>query len=143
MTLAKAVVSGTVYRTPEKRFTQNDIAVYDFTLNIDEREETLIRVISKRKMLAEILDGIKKGDKIIVEGRLQTASSKAADGTDRKFFEIDANSIELMSAGSSAGANKSVPADNNAASEEKEELVKFSETDYTEDTLIDDDEIPF
>ena len=142
MTLAKAVVSGTIYRTPEKRFTQNDIAVYDFTLNIDEREETLIRVISKRRMLAEILDNVKKGDKIIVEGRLQTASSKAADGTDRKFFEIDANSIELMSAGGSAGGNKGT-AESNTASEVKEELVKFSETDYTEDTLIDDEEIPF
>ena len=142
MTLAKAVVSGTVYRTPEKRFTQNDIAVYDFTLNIDEREETLIRVISKRKMLAEILDSTKKGDRIIVEGRLQTASSKAADGTDRKFFEIDANSIELLSAGSHAGVNK-IASEGNTASEGKEELVKFSETDYTEDTLIDDEEIPF
>ena len=79
MTLAKAVVSGTVFRAPEKRFTQNDVAVYGLTLNIDEREETLVRVIAKRKALAEVLDSVKKGDKILVDGRLQVASSKAAD----------------------------------------------------------------
>ena len=41
MTLAKAVVSGTVFRAPEKRYTQNDVAVYGLTLNIDEREEII------------------------------------------------------------------------------------------------------
>ena len=96
MTLAKAVVSGTVFRAPEKRYTQNDIAVYGLTLNIDDREETLVRVISKRKSLSEVLDSINKGDKILVDGRLQVASSKAADGSERRYFEIDANDIETI-----------------------------------------------
>lgn len=142
MTLAKAVVSGTVFRAPEKRFTQNDVAVYGLTLNIDEREETLVRVIAKRKALAEVLDSVKKGDKILVDGRLQVASSKAADGSERRCFEIDANEIELMGAGSavstSAGASSSV-----SEPAQEETLVTFSETDYSEDTLIDDEEIPF
>ena len=51
MSLAKAVVTGTVYRTPEKRFTQNNVAVSAFVMNIGEREETLIRVLSKRNKL--------------------------------------------------------------------------------------------
>ena len=142
MTLAKAVVSGTVFRAPEKRFTQNDVAVYGLTLNIDEREETLVRVIAKRKALAEVLDSVKKGDKILVDGRLQVASSKAADGSERRYFEIDANEIELMGTGSavstSAGASSSV-----SEPAQEETLVTFSETDYSEDTLIDDEEIPF
>ncbi|MCM1264572.1 MAG: single-stranded DNA-binding protein [Candidatus Gastranaerophilales bacterium] len=141
MTLAKAVVSGTVFRAPEKRFTQNDVAVYGLTLNIDEREETLVRVIAKRKALADVLDSVKKGDRILVDGRLQVASSKAADGSDRKYFEIDANEIELMG-GSSPVASSSSSAQVSAPAQE-ESLVTFSETDYSEDTLIDDEEIPF
>lgn len=140
MTLAKAVVSGVVFRAPEKRFTQNDVAVYGLTLNIDEKEETLVRVISKRKVLSDILDTVKKGDKILVDGRLQVASSKSADGSDRKYFEIDANDIEIM------GASDSVLSSSSSVSEEPQEeetLVNFSETDYSEDTLIDDEEIPF
>ena len=140
MTLAKAVVSGTVFRAPEKRYTQNDIAVYGLTLNIDDREETLVRVISKRKSLSEVLDSINKGDKILVDGRLQVASSKAADGSERRYFEIDANDIELMSAYSGVSSVQSSSAHQEA---KEEKLVDFAETDYSEDSLIDDEEIPF
>ena len=140
MTLAKAVVSGTVFRAPEKRYTQNDIAVYGLTLNIDDRQETLVRVISKRKSLSEVLDSINKGDKILVDGRLQVASSKAADGSERRYFEIDANDIELMSASSGVSSVQSSSAPQEA---KEEKLVDFAETDYSEDSLIDDEEIPF
>ena len=110
MTLAKATVTGTVFRAPEKRYTQNDIAIYGLTLNIDEREETLIRVISKRKSLSDVLDRVKVGDKILVDGRLQIATTKANDGSDRKYFEIDANDVELLGA-----SNGSVPVSSSAS----------------------------
>ena len=142
MTLAKAVVSGVVYRAPEKRFTQNDVAVYGLTLNIEEREETLVRIIAKRKALAEVLDNVKKGDKILVDGRLQVATSKAADGSERKYFEIDANEIELMGSTGSVSTVSSAST-TESVSVKEESLVEFSETDYSEDTLIDDEEIPF
>ena len=51
MSLAKAVVTGTIYRTPEKRFTQNNVAVTAFILNIADRDEMLVRVMSKRTSL--------------------------------------------------------------------------------------------
>ena len=141
MTLAKATVSGTVYRAPEKRYTQNDIAIYGLTLNIDEREETLIRVVSKRKSLADVLDKIKKGDRILVDGRLQIATSKAQDGSDRKYFEIDANDIEILSGSGSAPVQSSSSSD---------EIVQFGEFEVNdiadapaEETLMDEEEIPF
>ena len=43
MALAKAVVTGSVYRTPEKRFTQNNVPISSFVLNIGDREEMLLR----------------------------------------------------------------------------------------------------
>ena len=55
MTLAKSVVTGTVFRTPEKRFTQNNVAVYSLILNIGDREETLIRVFSSRSALESVM----------------------------------------------------------------------------------------
>ena len=102
MSLAKAVVTGVVYRTPEKRYTQNNIAIYSLILNIGEQEETLIRVISKRKSLESILDTVRQGDKVLVEGRLQVATSKYNDGTDKKYFEIDAAGVEVILSGNSA-----------------------------------------
>lgn len=130
MTLAKAVVTGIVYRTPEKRFTSNDIAVTSFVLDIGEKDESLIRIVSKRTSLDAILSDINKGEKILVEGRLQTANAKMEDGSERKIFEIEASSIEKMSS-STAGAATS-----------NEEIVNFGEVEL-EDELIDEEEIPF
>ena len=60
MTLAKAVVTGSVYRAPEKRFTQNNIPVSSFVLNIGDKEEMLLRVIAKRQALDEVVSSLGK-----------------------------------------------------------------------------------
>ena len=130
MTIAKAVVTGTVYRNPEKRFTSNNVPVSSFVLNIGDKEELLIRVLAKRTSLDEVVSSLTKGSRILVEGRLQTNNVKSENGTERKIFEIDANAIELM--GATSGA----------VSEYTEDIVKFSDTELS-DELIGEDEIPF
>lgn len=137
MSLAKSVVTGTVYRQPEKRFSQNNVAVSAFVLNIGDRDEMLVRVISKRTALDEIVSSISKGDKVLVEGRLQTATVKMDDGSEKRIYEIDANTIELMGEGSgSAGASSG------SSKFGTEEIVKFESDDFSNE-LIGEDEIPF
>ena len=133
MSLAKSVVTGTVYRAPEKRFTQNNIAVSAFVLNIGEREETLIRVISRRNALDEIVSSISKGERVLVEGRLQTAAVKMDDGSEKRIYEIDANTIEKLGEGAMAVCDSKFGT---------EEIVKF-ESDDMSNELINEDEIPF
>ena len=91
MSIAKSVVTGTVYRAPEKRFTQNNVGVTAFVLNIGDREEILLRVVSKRNSLDEIVSSISKGERVLVEGRLQTATVKMDDGSEKRIYEIDAD----------------------------------------------------
>lgn len=131
MTLAKATVTGSVYRTPEKRFTTNNVAVSAFVLDVGEKDEMLIRVISKRTALDEIVSTFNKGDRVLVEGRLQVATAKMDDGSERKIYEIDANTIEKMGGSTSP-----------ARSSSDEEIVKFSQEEFA-DELIGEDEIPF
>ena len=133
MSLAKAVVTGTLYRAPEKRFTQNNIAVSSFVLNIGDRDEMLIRVISRRIALDDIVSKLSKGDKVLVEGRLQTAEVKMDDGSDKRILEIDAASIEQFS----GGANSSLSSDYGT-----DEVVKI-DTDTLSNELLGEDEIPF
>ena len=130
MSLAKAVVTGTVYRKAKVGYSSNDIAVSDFIMNIGERDEILVRVISKRQALQDTVNSLEKGEKILVEGRLQTAQAKMEDGTEKRIYEIDANSIEKF--GSSSAADGSV----------SEDIVKF-ESDDMANELINGDEIPF
>lgn len=135
MTIAKSVVTGTVFRAPEKRFTQNNVAVYSLILNIGDREEMLIRVLSTRTAMESVMESISKGDRILVEGRLQTANAKMEDGTERKIFEIDASTVEQMGAASATSA----PA---ASAASAGEISKFAEEEFSEE-LIGEEEIPF
>ena len=133
MALAKAVVTGSVFRAPEKRFTQNNVPVSSFVLNIGEREEMLIRVVVKRTALDEVVSAISKDDRVLVEGRLQITTVKNEAGAERRIFEIDANTIEMMGAGAPISAS---------SSSSSEDIVKFSQEEFA-DELIGEDEIPF
>ena len=133
MTLAKAVVTGNIYRAPEKRYTQNNIPVSSFVLNIGDREEMLLRVIARRTALDEVVSSLGKDDRVLVEGRLQITTVKNENGAERKIYEIDANTIEPM--GVTSGSGVTAPSSN-------EEIVKFSQEEFT-DELIGEEEIPF
>ncbi len=131
MSLAKAVLSGTVYRNPEKRFTGNNIPVTSFTLNIDDKEQSLIRVIARGNNAEAIEQAVTKGDRIVVEGRLQVSSLQTEDGTEKKVMELDLSSFEVLSSSNGAAPSKS-----------SDEVVKFSEVEM-DDVLIGEEEIPF
>ena len=133
MALAKAVVTGTVFRAPEKRFTQNNVPVSSFVLNIGEREEMLIRVIVRRAALDEVVSAMSNDDRVLVEGRLQITTVKSDTGAERKIYEIDANAIELMGASAPVAVS---------ASSSNSDIVKFSNDEFA-DELIGEDEIPF
>jgi single-stranded DNA-binding protein len=138
MSLAKATVTGTVYRAPEKRFTQNNIAVSSFVLNIGEREEMLIRVISRRTALDDVVSGLNRGDKILVDGRLQTNTVDMENGSKRTVFEIDASAIEMFGAEGASSTSNSSGSSNFGT----EEVVKIEADDFSNE-LINGDEIPF
>ena len=49
MTLAKITVTGKITKAPEKRFTQNNIALTSFVIAVSDsfsQEETLIRIMA-------------------------------------------------------------------------------------------------
>ena len=132
MSIAKAVISGIVYRNPEKRFTGNNIPVTSFTLNIDEKEQSLIRVVARGNLAETIESAITKCDKIVVEGRLQVSSFQAEDGNEKKVMEIDLSSFEVINSTKT----------NSTASKSTDDVVKFSEVEM-DDVLIGEEEIPF
>ena len=131
MSLARATISGKVYRAPEKRFTSNNVPITGFTLNISTSndDEILIRVNSIGNLAETVAQTIEKGDEVVVEGRLQNAVATAEDGTERKIVEVEANSIMKISGGIVQPVQNQAPA-------------KVASAEYA-DELIGDDEIPF
>ena len=131
MTLCKAVISGKVVRTPEKRFTGNNIAITSFAINIGTTdEENLVRVVATGATAEKVAESLSKGTVVIIEGRLQTNTVKNTKGEDKKIIEILAQSFDIISSDQSSKA---------VATEE--EFI-FDEEE-TADDLIGEDEIPF
>ena len=130
MSVSKAVISGIAVRDAEKRFTSNDLAILNFTMNINETEETLLRVVMMGK-LAENAEGlIKKGTVVTVEGRLQTNQYKDSNGEDKKIVELHAQSFDVAGKSDITVSSSTLT---------KEEYIP----DEAPDELIGDDEIPF
>ncbi len=136
MSIAKAVLSGIVYRNPEKRFTGNNIPVTSFTLNIDEKEQSLIRVIARGNLAETIETSVSKGNKIVIEGRLQISNVQNEDGSEKKVMEVDLSSFELCSSTNTSDSASS------SQSQKSDQVVKFSEVEM-DDVLIGEEEIPF
>ena len=135
MTLAKIVVTGKVTKNPEKRFTQNNLAVTSLIVDINPQEETLVRVSAIGAVAERIAETVSANDTVIVDGRLQMETVKAANGKERKVATINASNVEKISGTSASSVSSS-------EIKEKEPVVQFSTEEIAED-LIDPDEIPF
>jgi len=133
MTLAKAFITGAVVKAPEKRFTQNDMAIAGFTVNFDPANEGLIRVVAFGQLAETVSSTINIGDSVAVEGKLQVNSYKLPNGKDKKVFEIQANAVEKMGAGTPVSTPQIA---------QNENIVSFNQDEIAQD-LIDEDEIPF
>lgn len=129
MTVCKATFSGTVFRAPEKRFTQNNIPITFLTLQVDGSEDLLVRVISMGKAAETVEQNISKKDRIVVEGRLKVGVAKSEDGVEKRIMELDLASFEKIDGSSK---QESGP----------KEIAKFAEEDFSDD-LIGEEEIPF
>ena len=106
MSFAKVVISGTVSSDPEKRFTPNNYAVTNFNLTVENpvisnkagavNEPFTVKVNCWRNLAEAVALQLHKGETVLVEGKLILNSFQAPDGTQKKGFEIDANSIDKI-----------------------------------------------
>ena len=129
MTVCKATFSGTVFRAPEKRFTQNNIAITFFTLQVDGNDDLLIRVISMGKAAETVEQTLSKGDRVVTDGKLRIGAAKDENGDDKRVMELELSSFEKVGGSSSKG-------------EAPKQIAKFAEEDFSDD-LIGEEEIPF
>lgn len=137
MTLAKIVVTGKVVKNPEKRFTQNNLAITNLIVDINPQDETLVRVSAIGALADRAAETVQLNDTVIIDGRLQMENVKTTSGKDKKVATITASNIEKI--GASADAGNLSAAQTQA---KNEPVIQFSTEEIAED-LIDPDEIPF
>ncbi len=99
----KVVLIGRLTKDPEVKYTQSGKAVARFILAVDrrfskeqERQADFISCIAWDKLAETIGNYLSKGKKISVEGRIQTGSYEAQDGSRRYTTDIIVNEIEFL-----------------------------------------------
>ncbi len=100
----KVILMGRLTRDPEVRYTQTGKVVCQFTLAVDrpftnqegQREADFIPVVIWGKIAELCGNSLTKGQRALVDGRLQIRSYDAKDGTKRWVTEIIANGVEFI-----------------------------------------------
>lgn len=100
----KIVLMGRLVRDPEVRYTQTGKVVTQITVAVNrpfanqegQREADFIPVIFWGKQAEAVGNNFKKGQRILLEGRLQIRSYDAKDGSKRWVTEVIANNFEFI-----------------------------------------------
>lgn len=128
--LNKVMLIGNLTRDPELRYTATGTSVASFSIATnrswtpadggEKQERVDYHNIVAWSKLADICGQLlHKGDKVYVEGRLQTRDWKAQDGSDRKTTEIVIDNMMLLRSTRSAVEATETESPADAATEEK------------------------
>lgn len=105
----RVILAGNLTRDPELKFTQSGIPVCDFGLAVNRRkregedEAHFFDISAWRELGENVANYKKKGDPVLVEGRLQFRSWEAQDGSKRNKVDVVADRVEFLSGRSDGG----------------------------------------
>jgi single-strand DNA-binding protein len=97
----RVILAGNLTRDPELRFTNDGVPVCSFGLAVNRvrsrSEEVDFFDISAWRELGETIANYKKkGDPILVEGRLQYRTWEAQDGSKRSKVDVVADNVQFL-----------------------------------------------
>ncbi|OGY43919.1 MAG: hypothetical protein A2729_01190 [Candidatus Buchananbacteria bacterium RIFCSPHIGHO2_01_FULL_39_14] len=144
MNLNKAMIIGNLTRDPEVRTTPSGQTVTSFSVATNliwtnpqgekQKKAEFHNIVAWRRLGEICAQYLKKGNKVYIEGRLQTRNWEGQDGVKRYRTEIVAeNMIMLDTKGAASGSVSNVA----AATED------FSQPEPTSDDEIKVENIPF
>ena len=98
----RVVLAGNLTRDPELRFTQEGVPVANFSIAVNRvrsKSEAVdfFNVSCWRELGERVANYKKKGDPIVVEGRLQYRTWQTPDGTKRSAVEVVADNVQFLS----------------------------------------------
>lgn len=97
----RVVLAGNLVRDPELRFTSNGVPVCSFSIAVNRvrsKDEAVdfFNVSAWRELGETISNWKKRGDPILVEGRLQYRTWEAPDGTKRSAVDVVADGVQFL-----------------------------------------------
>lgn len=144
--LNQVMLIGNLTRDPNLRFTPNNTAVCSFGIATnrswtasdtgEKTEKTDFHNIVAWGKLAEICGNLlHKGDKVFVQGRIQTRDWKTQEGDDRRITEIVIDDMMILNSKFSGGSrNSNDPSDDVVADDENVVVEDEVEEEKTKKT---------
>lgn len=155
--LNRVLLIGNLTRDPELRYLPSGQAVTNFTVAVnrayvsntgEKKEDTsFIRVVAWARRAEVCNEYLRKGSPVFVEGRLQSRSWEAQDGTKRSTLEVVASNVQFLSRGGARGGEVEtiqLP-EEPIASEETPgaPAKKEGPVEISKEELSPDEEVPF
>ena len=145
----KVILIGRLARDPEMRTTISGSNVTRFTLAVTrtyqdqngERGADFINCVAWRRQAENIAKYCTKGTQVAVEGRIQTGSYDAQDGSKRYTTDIICDNVTFLGSRNS----DSVSAGNNTMepSMPTSDISEDPFKDFGEEIALSDDDLPF
>lgn len=100
----RIILLGRLVRDPEVRYTNTGKVVCQFTIAVDrpftgqegQKEADFIPVVIWGKQAETLGNNLTKGQRVLVEGRLQIRGYEAKDGTKRYVTEVISDRFEFI-----------------------------------------------
>ena len=152
--LNRVFLIGNLTRDPELRYLPSGQAVATFTVAVNrvytagtgEKKEdtTFVRVVVWARRAEVCNEYLRKGSPVFVEGRLQSRSWEAQDGTKRTSLEVIANNVQFLGRGTRATGVEPVPLPSEPLEEEAPGAEKKTgPIEISKEELSPDEEVPF
>lgn len=151
--LNKVQLIGNLTRDPELKYTPQGTAVCTFgiatnrqwtTESGEKKDEADFHRLVAWNKLAEICGQLlKKGRKVYVEGRLQTRSWQAQDGTQRSTTEVVINDMIILDKKEDGAPNADIDIPEPQIESQEEPVSEKPVKKSKKAEAVDDEDIPF
>lgn len=152
--LNRVFLMGNLTRDPELRYIPSGQAVLNFSLAVnrnyvaqsgEKKQETcFVRVVVWGRRAEVCNEYLRKGAPVFVEGRLQSRSWEAPDGTKRSTIEVVAESVQFLRTRPPGAAVGEAHMADEAVLEESVGMAKPSDSlAVSQEELKPDEEVPF
>lgn len=129
--LNRVILIGRLTKDPELRYTPAGVAVTQFTLACDrpfktngEKEADFISIVTWKQLAETCANYLRKGRLTAVEGRMQVRNYENNEGKRVYVTEVVADNVRFLETS-------------------KEEQKEAKHTDYSKNTDISSDDLPF
>lgn len=147
----KVILIGRLTRDPELRTISNGTSTTSFSIAVNrpftnqngEREADFINCVAWRKQAENIAKYCVKGTQVAVEGRIQTRSYDAQDGTKRYVTEVIADNVTFLSPKGSVSSSDFQSNDNVGSDIETTDISEDPFKDFGQEVVLSEDDLPF